>query len=205
MAIAPVEAASSQSINAHQHRETASSQAIATHQNRETAEMSDTAKAKQQLNVQILEASAQVSMQSGDEPQNLVFHAAIDRINELLSPTLGPDAIQGKMSEDNSPDATANRILSLSTGFYDAYAAQRAGDDPDQIAKDFVAVLRGGFEKGFNEAKDILKGLQSFGDEIESGVMKTFSLVQQGYDDFLASKLQPAASEAEKEKPVLTG
>lgn len=152
--------------------------------------------AREQLNVQILQSSAEVSLQAGNQSQTLVFRAAIDRINEMLAPTLGPDALQGKMSEDNSAEATAGRILSLSTGFFDAYAAQRQGDDPDQIAKDFVGLIRGGFEKGFKEATDILQGLKVFSGDIESGVMKTYELVSKGYDDFLASKLTPKTEEA---------
>ena len=155
--------------------------------------------ARDQLNVQILEASAKVSLKAGDQSQALLFRGAIERINELLSPTLGPDAIQAKMSQDNSPEATAERILSLSTGFYDAYAAQRPDDNPEEVAKDFINLIRGGFEKGFSEAQEILQGLKVFSGDIETGVMKTFELVNKGYDDFLASKLNPEQKTASTE------
>lgn len=148
---------------------------------------------RDEMNVQILEASAAVSLKAGEQSQALLFRSAIDRINEYLAPTLGTDAIQGKMSEDNSAEATAARIVSLSTAFYDSYAAQHPGDDPEQLATNFVNLIRGGFEKGFNEAKDILQGLQVFSGDIESGIMRTFDLVNQGYDDFLASKLGTAS------------
>ena len=154
------------------------------------------ASARDQMNVQILQASSEVSLKAGDQSQALLLRSAIERINELLAPTLGPDAIQAKASEDNSPEATAGRILSLSTGFFDAYAAQRPDDDPDQVAKDFVDLVRGGFEQGFNEAKDILQGLKVFDGDIESGVMKTYELVSQGYDEFLAGKLSKAPETA---------
>lgn len=152
---------------------------------------------RNELNLQILQASAEVSLNAGNQSQALLLRSAIERINELLAPTLGPDALQAKLSDDNSPEATAGRILSLSTGFFDAYAAQRPNDDPDQVAKDFVELIRGGFEKGFNEAKEILQGLQVFSGDIESGVMKTYELVSQGYDDFLASKLSGGQQTAE--------
>lgn len=145
--------------------------------------------ARQELNVQILQASVEVSLKTGDQSQALLFRSAIDHINELLAPTLGADAIQSKMGEDNSAEATAARIVSLSTGMFEAYAGQRPGDDPDQVAKDFISLIRGGFEQGFNEAKDILKGLDVLRGDIESGIMKTYDLVNKGYDDFLASKL----------------
>lgn len=175
--------------------ESASTQAAALHA-RDTQRPSSAAAAKQDLNVQILEASAKVSVRAGDESQALLFRAAIDRINEVLAPEFGPDAIQGRAAEDNSPEATADRILSLSTGFYEAYAAQRAGDDPEQVARDFVGLIRGGFERGYGEATEILSGLKVFGGDIESGIMKTYELVQKGYDDFLAGKLAPAADPA---------
>lgn len=155
--------------------------------------MGSTTMAQNQLNVRILEASAEVSIQAGNQSQALLFRSAIDRINEFLAPELGPDAIQGKMGEDNSPEATAGRILSLSTGFFDAYAAQHPGEGQDQLARNFVDLIRGGFEKGFNEAKDILQGLEVLGGDIESGIMKTYELVMKGYDQFLAGKLTPAA------------
>lgn len=149
----------------------------------------DRVAARQQLNVQILQSAAEVSLQAGDQSQNLLFRAAIDHINELLAPELGADALQGKMADDNSPEATAGRILSLSTAFYDAYAAQHADEEPQEVARNFIELIRGGFEKGFNEAKEILQGLKVFSGDIESGVMKTYELVNQGYDDFLTGKL----------------
>lgn len=161
-------------------------------------QLSASVKAKYELNTQILQASANVSLQSGDNSQALLFRSAIDRINELLAPELGADAIQSKMSEDNSPEGTAGRILSLSTGFFDAYAAQHPDTPKDQLAKDFVDTIRSGFEKGFNEATDILGGLKVFDGDIKSGIMKTYELVSKGYDDFLASKLQPANDNAKE-------
>ncbi|MFV0371707.1 MAG: DUF5610 domain-containing protein [Azonexus sp.] len=154
------------------------------------APASSRAAARQQLNVQILEASAKVSLSAGNNSQALLFRSAIERINEILAPELGSDAIQNAAAQDNSAEATAQRILSLSTGFYDAYAAKRP-DDPEQVARDFVDLLRGGFEKGFGEARQTLQGLNVFNSDVESGVMKTYELVHKGYDDFLAGKLAP--------------
>jgi hypothetical protein len=146
---------------------------------------------KHQLNVQILEASAQVSIAAGDQSQALVFRSAIDHINELLAPELGPNAIQSAVDNgvDTSAEATADRIVSLSTAFYEGYARQHPNEDPEKLATNFVNLIRGGFEKGFGEAQNILEGLGVFDGEVKSGVQKTFDLVQKGYDDFLAGKL----------------
>lgn len=148
---------------------------------------------RQQQNVQILQASMEVSSQASNTSLTLLYRTAIDRINEQLAPELGPNAIGGKDAPDGSPEATAGRILSLSTAFYDAYAAQEKNKnkDPETLARDFVDLIRGGFERGFGEARDILSGLGVLGESspIEQGINKTYALVMKGYDDFLASKL----------------
>lgn len=153
-----------------------------------------------QLGAQIMQASLDVSITSGNNSLALLYRSAIDSINEHLAPALGPNAIQNAMGQDNSPEGTAGRILSMSTGFYEAYAAQRPNDDPEEVLRDFVDVIRGGFEKGYNEAAQILQGLGVMGEGsfVAEEIGKTFQLVQQGYDDFLESKLadlQQAKSE----------
>lgn len=151
---------------------------------------------RKEQDVLILQSSLQVSIKAGDDSLALLYRSAIDRINEELEPLLGENAVQNAAAQDNSPEATADRILAFATGFFDAYAAQRPGDDAEQVARDFVDLIRGGFEKGFNEARDILQGLNVLGGEIESGIMKTFDLVHKGLDDFLAGKLPPPAESA---------
>ena len=150
---------------------------------------------RSQQNAQILQASMDVSIQSGNSSLTLLYRTAIDRINEFLAPELGPNAIGTADAPDASPEATAGRILSLSTAFYDAFAAQpkNKDKDPGALAREFVDLIRGGFESGFGEAKDILTGLNVMGADspIEQGINKTYALVMKGFDDFLAGKLTP--------------
>ncbi len=144
---------------------------------------------RKDLNGKILQASLEVSIRSGNESQALLLRTAIEGINEALAPMLGPDAIQNAMSQDNSAEATAERIVSMSTAFFDAYAARRPGDDPETVLRDFMDVVRGGFDKGFGEARDILDGLGVFNGAVEADVMKTRELVLQGYDRFMLARL----------------
>jgi hypothetical protein len=147
------------------------------------------AASRKQMNVQILQSSMEVSLRSGNDAQALLLRSAIEGINSALEPVMGPDAIQNAMNQDNSAEATAERIVSLSTAFFEAYAARRKNDDPETVVKDFAEIIRGGFEKGFNEAKDILSGLGVFSGQLESDVMKTRELVLQGYDRFVLERL----------------
>lgn len=156
------------------------------------------------LNAQILQASLQVSLQAGNNSMALLYRTAIDGINEYLAPELGPDAIGQAMGQDNSPEGTASRIVSMSTAFFEAYAAQHKNDAPEDVIRNFVELIRGGFEQGFNEASDILNGLGVLGEgsPIAQGINQTFELVQKGYDEFLATKLAALTpKEAPKDTP----
>ena len=142
-------------------------------------------------NAQILEASLQVSIQAGNDGLALLYRTAVDGINATLEAELGPQAIQNTMGQDNSPEGTAGRIVALSTAMFDAYAARYPHKDMAEVAKDFINVIRGGFEQGYKEAEDILNSLGVLPDVevVAQGIAKTFELVHKGYDDWLTQKL----------------
>ncbi|NLC08689.1 MAG: DUF5610 domain-containing protein [Gammaproteobacteria bacterium] len=152
-----------------------------------------------QLGAQILQASLDVSISAGNDGLALLYRTAIEHINEQLAPELGPNALQGAMQQDNSAEATAERILSQSTAFFDAYARQHPNEEPEEVVRNFVNLIRGGFEQGYHEAANILSGLGVMGEgsNIAAEIGKTFELVQKGYDEFLQTKLE--ALQAEKE------
>lgn len=153
-----------------------------------SSSMSIAMQVKAESNRAILTASMQVSISAGDNSQQLVFRAAIDKINQQLEPTLGKDALQGAASQDNSPAATATRIVSMSTGMFAAYAAQHKGDDQQTLAKNFIDLVRKGVDQGFKEGRDILKSLNVLQGDIASNIDKTYDLVQKGLNDFLTSQ-----------------
>ncbi len=135
---------------------------------------------KASLNVSILESAA-VIIGVKDDPLSLVLSTAIDRINELLTPELGVNAVQ-KLSEsefDVSPESTAERIASLSTAFYSAFKEQHSGEDEATVLSRFVDVISRGIEKGFGEARDILEGLEVLEGGIASDIDQTYELVQE--------------------------
>lgn len=147
---------------------------------------SATAKARASSNSAIVQTSLSVAISAGNEPLALLLKSAINGINEELQPTLGKDAIQNAASQDNSPEGTAGRIVSLSTAFYDAYREQKGLEDNQQTREQFIGVIQGGFERGFKEAQDVLEGLKVLSGEVADGIDKTFELVLKGYQDFIA-------------------
>lgn len=148
---------------------------------------------REQMNRSIVESTLAVSIEAGNAPLTLLLRSAIDRINELLAPELGPDAIQtAAAQQDNSPEATAARIVSLSTAFFDAYRQQHPDKTDEELIADFMSLIRKGFEQGFRDAQQILDGLGVLDGNIAAGIDRTYALVQEGYAEFESRYAQPA-------------
>jgi hypothetical protein len=137
-----------------------------------------------------INASDRTSLSVQDRPLELVYRAAIDKLNQMLEPTLGPDAIQSAAQSemDFTPEATAERIVSLSTGFYEAFKAQHPGEEENAVLTHFMDVIRSGIEQGFAEARDILDGLGVLDGQIKDDVDRTYDLVQEGLKSFEQGK-----------------
>jgi hypothetical protein len=153
------------------------------------------ARGKAELNLQIVQTSLSVSISAGNEPQQLVLRSVVDRLNELLDDGTGVPALDTAAKQDNSPEGTAGRIVSLSTAFFDAYKTQHPGVDEADAAKSFVEIIRGGVEEGFKDARGILESLSALQGDVATNIDKTYELVMKGLDDFLA-KFQAGTPEA---------
>ena len=121
-------------------------------------------------------------------PLDLAYQAALDQINEAVAPYLGEQALQRGLNEglDVSPEATAGRIADMSTRLFPAYARQQPDVPVDELRDQFVDVIAGGIERGFNEARSILDGLKVLQGDIATNVDTTFELVMARLDAFRA-------------------
>lgn len=157
-----------------------------------------------QLNAQIVRASEQASINAGNEPLALLFRSAIEQLNEMLAPTLGENAIQNAMNQDNTPEGTASRIVSLSTGFYEAFKEQHGDEAEADVLQKFMETIRSGFEKGFREAESILQGLGVLDGEIAAGINRTYELVLEGYARFEQARSAAPGAPADDAGPEVT-
>ena len=144
--------------------------------------------AKTQFNAAIVTASFDVAISSGNESLALLYKSAINSINVVLKQERGDNAIQNAFGQDNSAEGTAGRIVSISTGFYEAFKRQHPGEDEADVLSNFMSTIKSGFEQGYKEAADILQGLGVLGGDIKNGIEKTYDLVLQGYADFEAAQ-----------------
>lgn len=145
--------------------------------------------AKKQLNSAILKSNLDVSVSVGNEPMSLLFKAAIEEINIALEDELGENAIQNAYDSglDVSPEATADRIVSMSTAFFTQYRDQNPDMTDSEVANKFASIIEGGIDTGFSEARDILDGLNVLDGDIADNIDTTYELVKEGLKAFVDS------------------
>ncbi|WNO60217.1 DUF5610 domain-containing protein [Rheinheimera sp. MMS21-TC3] len=159
------------------------------------------AELKQANNLGILRAAEKVSLSSNNDSLSLLYKTALEGINAELEPIMGTNAAQKIYDSgiDTSPEATAERIVSFATAFYGKYKEQNPGKSEEENLESFLKVIGGGIEKGFADAKNILKGLQVYEGEVESGVDKTYGLVMDGLASFREKMLEQAAKSGQED------
>jgi hypothetical protein len=79
-----------------------------------------------------------------------------------------------------TPEAVADRILN----FVANAVENRRAAEGDKAAKDMLAAARGGVEKGFADAKEVLTNLGVYADKVKDDAEKTHELLTQGLNGF---------------------
>ncbi len=128
--------------------------------------------------------AATVNISKPENPGPFALEAIINKINEILRPQLGENAVQNSLGTDFSPEATAERIVNLATGFFGLYQQQNPDEAPDSALSNFLSTIRDAIDEGFEEAREILTSLRALTDEISNTIDETYDLVQQGLDRF---------------------
>jgi len=141
---------------------------------------------QQKLNIAILQAHQDVSINTKNEPLALIYKAAIEGINKELETELGENAIENAYESglDVSPEATAGRILSFSIGLFSLYQQQHPELSEQEQADKFAEIIGGGIDTGFSEARVILDGLGVLKGEIADNIDKTYNIIQEGLTAF---------------------
>lgn len=131
------------------------------------------------------------------QPMLLLYRSAIEKLNEYFEAELGTDAIQqaAESGEDYSPEAVAERILSFATAGFAGYQERHPEQAGDEQLSEFMALIRGAIEKGFEEARGILDGLGVLQGDIKTNADRTYELIQEGLDRFEEQQREPAEGE----------
>jgi len=147
----------------------------------------DLTQANKAKNIAIVRSQMEVSLNAGDESLTLLYKTALNAINEVLDPKLETKPVQISYDEqlDVSPKATAERIVSLSTGFFNAFQQQNKNLTQEESLEKFMSVIGGGIDQGFKDAREILESLSVLEGRIASDIDVTYDLVQKGLQSFI--------------------
>ncbi|MDQ5905590.1 MAG: hypothetical protein QG590_71, partial [Pseudomonadota bacterium] len=90
----------------------------------------------------------------------------------------------------------ADQIMSLITQFLEALKQKQAGEDGAANLKDLVATIRDGFEQGYEEAMNLLKGMGVLSDDMASEFARIHDLVLKGLSDLESAQSSGIGSNA---------
>ena len=110
---------------------------------------------KQKLNATIMENQLKLSTGDDDNSMKLLYKTALEGINSELEAEFGPNAAEKikQSGVDTSPQATADRIVGFATAFYQKYSEQNPDMPEEERLDKFLALVGGGVDKGFEDAK----------------------------------------------------
>lgn len=147
---------------------------------------------------------------SEDKPNTLMFQSSMDGIYAALTRQLQSKIMPiyqlstyqiPSVSVDDyalgTSEHTANTILRYSLGFFSRYSDQYPDMEKPDIATKFIDIIRGGFEDGYGKAVNILSAMNVFEGNVKTDIEKTYALVMNGYDEFLAARTPDTESVTE--------
>lgn len=116
--------------------------------------------------------------------------STVAELNKLLKQLDGnAKPIEELDPQAHTPEKTADFIVSMSTGFFDTYAAGHPELEQKGLLDGFMGIISGGIERGFTEARSLLEGLDVLNGEIEEGVDSTDTQVWKKLQQFYMDKL----------------
>ena len=144
------------------------------------------------------------SNQAVESSLKMTYQAALDKLNEVLKPDLGDNAISEEALKKQggmdywTPENTAGRIVSGATAFLPAFQKANPDLEGEALMQKFMDVVGGGLQQGFDEAQGILGDLNVFEGKVKDTFTATTDLVSKGMENFRREYLGlPPIDEAE--------
>lgn len=155
---------------------------------------------KQKLNATIMENQLKLSTGDDDNSMKLLYKTALEGINSELEAEFGPNAAEKIKNSgvDTSPQATADRIVGFATAFYQKFSEQNPDMPEEERLDKFIALVGGGVDKGFEDARGILDGLGVLNGKVSDDIDSTYSLIQDGFAKFRDMILNPDKTTEDK-------
>lgn len=138
--------------------------------------------------------SVQISLSSSltiDDANKILKDQLSEKINAAFKEAgvdIDIEEVQ-KQNQDTSPEATARRIVDFATGFFGVYAKNHGNEEDTGRLDGFMSLIRDAVDKGFADARDILKGIADISGPVSDGIDRTYDLTQKGLDEFRRKQL----------------
>lgn len=152
---------------------------------------------KQKINASIIQSQFEMSLKSDDKSLSLLYKSVItsmakefeDYIQAATEGNKSTDKIANPYGNDTdtSPKATADRILSFATGFYETFKKQNPNLSQQDSLDQFMKKIGAGIEQGFGEARDILTSINRLEGKVKTDIDETYELIQKGLQAFRES------------------
>ena len=123
----------------------------------------------------------------------------IDSLNDKLNTMFQEEGMETTVDSllesglNFSPEATANRIVELATGFFEQYQTNNQGTEEGEQKEGFVEMIKGAVEEGFAAAQEMLEWLGKIDPDVQGEIDKTSDLVVNGIDDWASERAEQVA------------
>lgn len=121
---------------------------------------------------------------------NMIAESTLDKLRAQIkevSDKLGYDL----NVLDAGPQATADRIAGFALGLYGIFQNQHRDEEDGEIFAKFENTIRTAIDKGFGEARQILKSMEVLNDKVAESIGETYRLVQERLDKFFSAAKAP--------------
>ncbi|HOZ46152.1 MAG TPA: DUF5610 domain-containing protein [Candidatus Hydrogenedentes bacterium] len=126
---------------------------------------------------------------STKDAMNIVVERSMERIRALVDDARAQLGIPEDAVLDTSPEATAGRIADFALGFYGKWREKHTELAEEDARNQFAGFIGAAIDQGFAEARGILSALNVLNPDVETGIAKTYSIIQQRMQDFVKNGL----------------
>ena len=125
----------------------------------------------------------------------------ISKLEEILGDKLPEGGIAALNPEEQTPEATSQRIVDGVTALLPVFEAQNPDLEGEELLNEFMSTIRGGIEQGYAEAMDILDSIGALQfDSVTSGIEKTMELVEEKLQAFESNYRENVLGQEKKEE-----
>jgi len=125
-----------------------------------------------------------IPLNTQDE-MRVILESAYPKIQGFVDDAKAKLGIKAGAVIDTSPEATTNRILDFSLGFFEQYRENHSDLNNKEAHEQFAEFIGGAIQEGIDEARETLGALSAIDDTTEYGIVPIENLIQDVLNSFV--------------------